>query len=88
MFYKNVSYSVKTFHGVTFKPGEIKEVDKYINNKFMIPADGIPNKTDNKLPQEDNTQQQQKPSSDKPKKSADTKKEPSSNKQEDPKSES
>ena len=39
MFYKNVSTSVKTFHGVTFNPGDIKKVDKYINDKWMILAD-------------------------------------------------
>ena len=36
MFYKNVSYSAKTFHGVTFQPGEIKEVSEYINDVFMV----------------------------------------------------
>lgn len=36
MFYKNVSRSTKTFYGVEFKPGEIKEVPKYINHRFMV----------------------------------------------------
>lgn len=39
MFYKNTSYTAKTFYGVTFKPGEVKEVDGVINNKFMIIVD-------------------------------------------------
>jgi len=36
MFYKNVSLTTKTFHGVEFKPGEIKEVSNYINADCMI----------------------------------------------------
>ena len=39
MFYKNTSYSVKTFHGVTFQPGETKEVNEYINDLFVILVD-------------------------------------------------
>lgn len=61
MFYKNTSYSNKTFYGVTFKPGETKEVDGYINTKCMIPAEGPANKKDNV---------QQKPSPEQPKKEA------------------
>ena len=72
MFYKNVSHSVKTFYGVTFKPGEIKEVDAYINSRYMIIADGE-TKTESKLPQ-NNTQEQQKPSSEKPKKESEKEK--------------
>ncbi len=34
--YKNVSYSTKTFHGVTFKPGEVHQVPNYINDPLMI----------------------------------------------------
>lgn len=56
MFYKNVSSSVKTFHGVTFKPGEVKEVNSYINHKFMILQKDQPKNI------------QQKPSSEKQKK--------------------
>ena len=76
MYYKNVSVSVKTFYGVTFKPGEIKEVKDYINNKFMIPVSekeskkvakvNSANSTDEKTSQQ--TAKQQKPSSEKPKK--------------------
>lgn len=58
MFYKNVSTSVKTFHGVTFNPGDVKEVKKYINDKWMILTD-----EKNKEPEI-----QQKPSSEKIKK--------------------
>lgn len=36
MFYKNISYSDKTFYGVTFKPGEVAEVPGYINDRQMI----------------------------------------------------
>lgn len=38
MFYKNVSYSDKTFYGVTFKPGEVAEVPGYVNDLYMIIA--------------------------------------------------
>lgn len=36
MFYRNASYTIKTFYGVTFQPGETKEVKGQINNKWMI----------------------------------------------------
>lgn len=36
MFYKNMSIATKTFYGITFKPGEIKEVPGYINDKSFI----------------------------------------------------
>ena len=36
--YKNVGHTSKTFHGVTFNPGETKLVDSYINNPTMIRA--------------------------------------------------
>ena len=36
MFYKNISYFVKTFHGVTFNPGETKEVADFINHPKML----------------------------------------------------
>ena len=60
MFYKNTSYSAKTFHGVTFRPGETKEVNDYINNKFMILVDKV----------ESTANTQQRPSSVKLKKDA------------------
>lgn len=66
MFYKNVSLSVKTFHGVTFRPGQVKEVDKCINNLFMIEVDEKEIKKTEEKPQPQ--QKQQKPSSEKLKK--------------------
>lgn len=60
MFYKNTSYTVKTFYGVTFKPNDIKEVPGFINNKYMVPVD--------KPDTIESTKSQQKPSSEKPKK--------------------
>lgn len=36
--YKNISRSVKTFYGVSFAPGEIKEVPGRINSKHFITA--------------------------------------------------
>lgn len=56
MYYKNVSSSVKTFHGVTFEPGQTKQVSRYINNKYMILTNDKPIETQKK---------QQKPSSEK-----------------------
>lgn len=35
--YKNVSLATKTFYGVTFEPGQIKDVPGYINDpKFIL----------------------------------------------------
>ena len=36
MFYQNLSYSEKTFYGVTFKYGEINEVPGFINDDSFI----------------------------------------------------
>lgn len=33
--YKNISFSAKTFYGVKFEPGDIKEVPGYINCRGM-----------------------------------------------------
>lgn len=38
--YKNISYSAKTFYGVKFEPGEIKEVPGYINDAKMVRVQG------------------------------------------------
>lgn len=74
MFYKNVSHSVKTFYGVTFKPGDIKSVDSYINDRFMIPCSG---EETNVTPEKVQLKQdQQKLSSDKSKKEDEKKSEP------------
>lgn len=34
--YKNISYSAKTFYGVKFEPGDIKEVPGYITARGMV----------------------------------------------------
>lgn len=34
--YRNISLSAKTFYGVRFEPGEVKEVPGYINCSSMI----------------------------------------------------
>lgn len=36
IYYKNVSLKSKQFHGVTFAPGQVAGVDKFINDPFMI----------------------------------------------------
>ncbi len=38
MIYKNLSYTTKTFYGVSFKPGEVHEVDGYINHPDIVAA--------------------------------------------------
>lgn len=60
MFYKNTSYSAKTFYGVTFGPGETKEVDGMINNRWLVHVEGPDTTTVTKV--------QKEPSSGKPKK--------------------
>ena len=52
--YKNISLSVKTFHGVTFKPGDVKEVTDFINDDGFIvvkpkPSECKPPKSDNQV---------------------------------------
>lgn len=41
MIYKNISRATKTFYGVTFKPGESREVPGYITNPDFIVSDTI-----------------------------------------------
>ena len=36
--YKNISLSVKTFYGISFAPGDIKEVPGPINSKHFVRA--------------------------------------------------
>lgn len=40
--YKNVSNTTKTFHGVTFKPGDIKECPGIINHSQFIRVKSVP----------------------------------------------
>ena len=51
MLYKNTSCSEKTFHGVTFKPGEVHDVSDYINNIAMIPVSELSIETNSKFQQ-------------------------------------
>lgn len=39
LLYKNIGKVTKTFHGVTFKPGDTKEVSNYINAHSFIRID-------------------------------------------------
>lgn len=59
MFYKNCSCIAKTFYGVTFEPGNIREVRGIINDKMMVLVDGPAAKITKST--------QQKPSPEKPK---------------------
>lgn len=49
MKYKNVSPFVKTFHGVEFKPGEIKDVCGNINDPAMVIVFGTAEDKDQKV---------------------------------------
>jgi len=70
MKYKNCGVCEKTFQGVTFKPGEIHEVDNYITAKNFIRVEdeiessdfkrkrvGRPPKEDAEVTTEDETKQ-------------------------------
>lgn len=47
MYYTNGSSITKTFHGVTFKPGETKEVFRIINDpKFVLTRQEPPKRVD------------------------------------------
>lgn len=49
MKYKNISPFVKTFHGVEFKPGEIKDVCGNINDPAMVIVFGTDGGKDPKI---------------------------------------
>lgn len=42
MIYKNISSCTKTFYGVSFKPGEVKDVPGFVNDKYMIVESSLP----------------------------------------------
>ena len=42
MRYINLSGVVKTFYGVEFKPGDVRDVDGQINDPDMFTAFGVP----------------------------------------------
>lgn len=48
MIYKNISACKKTFYGVVFNPGDIKEVPGYVNDRQMIVESSLPNKKEAK----------------------------------------
>ena len=79
MFYKNCSCTAKTFYGVTFEPGQVKQVDGIINDRWVVPADDSATV--------ECLKPQQKPSSEQLKEEAPTP-EPTSAKLEEPKEES
>ena len=70
MYYKNISYSVKTFYGVTFNPGETKEVPSCINDRLMIPTSAPVLKKTTNTPQKklssDNSKKEARKEKDKP----------------------
>lgn len=48
--YKNISLTAKTFYGVKFESGDIKEVPGYINSPSMIRIFGIKPTPEDKEP--------------------------------------
>ena len=40
--YKNISFSAKTFYGVRFEPGDVREVPGYINCRGMVRLSNMP----------------------------------------------
>lgn len=48
MRYINLSPIVKTFYGVEFKPGDIRDVDGYVDDPQMFIALGMPTTRDEK----------------------------------------
>lgn len=48
MIYKNISACKKTFYGVVFNPGDIKEVPGYVNDRQMIVESSLPDKKEAK----------------------------------------
>lgn len=39
MKFKNISYSKRTYYGITFNPGEVKDVPGYINDNHFVRVD-------------------------------------------------
>ena len=77
MIYKNTSIIQKTFHGITFQPGEIKEVPGYINDKSFVRVSKMP-----KEPPKRNDSAKSTSSTEASKREA-SKEEPKTNKKED-----
>ena len=44
MIYKNCSHIVKTFYGVTFQPGDVREVPGTISDKSFVRVSTMPKK--------------------------------------------
>lgn len=42
MLYKNNALTAKTFYGVTFKPGDVKDVPGYINDVHFVRVSSMP----------------------------------------------
>lgn len=79
MLYKNTSSIQKTFHGVTFQPGEIKEVPGYINDKRFVRVAEMPKEPPKRVDSAKSTTSKQE----QPKKDP-VKEEPKNNKKEEP----
>ena len=53
MIYKNLGHTTRTFHGVTFNPGDTKEVNGYINAKEFVAVDKLDTVSDKKEPEKE-----------------------------------
>lgn len=71
MLYTNNSSATKTFHGVTFKPGETKDVPRYINHPSFVRAKEMPKEPPKRV-------DSAKPTSQKPENKIDNKEEDTS----------
>lgn len=65
LVYKNNSLSVKTFYGVVFKPGDVKEVPGYINSNKFIRVTSVPKE----LPERTEPKRRGRPKREQPQKS-------------------
>lgn len=67
MIYKNNSLVQKTFHGVTFKPGDIKEVSGYIHSKGFVRVAEMPKEPPKSVEPKKQVASKQEPSKQEPK---------------------
>ena len=80
MLYKNLSQISKTFHGVTFNPGETKEVSNYINDPKFIRVMSVPEEPPKSAEPEPVVEEvKPKPTRGRPRKITDAKKEDNTN---------
>lgn len=60
MIYQNLSYTIKTYYGVEFKPGEAHEVPSAINDPRFIQLQSLPETVSDELSIEPETEEETK----------------------------